>query len=226
MISHEHKCIFIHIPKTAGTSVNEFFHPGIKFKVSQPDYKRLFGWCPKRKLHMQHATSKQLLETALVTEAQWNTYFKFTFVRNPWDRSYSDYLWIQKYASIKGSFNDYLNRTNEFASILNDNSNYDYLGDHLLNQTDFFDFEGKYKPNFIGRFENFETDIALVLKQLEIEEKFGLHKNKSIRHSHYSNFYTKSRMEKVRHIYEKDITLLKYSFEDRREGFKKLKRFI
>ncbi|WP_339703440.1 sulfotransferase family 2 domain-containing protein [uncultured Marixanthomonas sp.] len=226
MISHEHKCIFIHIPKTAGTSINEFFHPGVKFKVATPDYERLFGWCPKRRLHMQHATSKQLLETELITEEQWNAYFKFTFVRNPWDRAYSDYLWIQSYAGVKGSFNDYLNRTNEFSRILNDNSNYDYLGDHLLNQTDFFDFEGKYKLDFIGRFENFDADIALILKQLSIKEKFELHKNKSERHLHYSNFYTKSRMKKVKNIYERDISLLEYSFEDERKGFKTLKRFI
>lgn len=226
MISHKHKCIFIHIPKTAGTSINEFFHPGVKFKVAHPDYERLFGWCPKRKLHMQHATSKQLVESELISEEQWNSYFKFTFIRNPWDRAYSDYLWIQSYAGISGSFNDYLNRTNEFAAVLNDNSNYNYLGDHVLNQTDFFDFKGIYRPNFIGRFENFGTDIAKVLKNLSIDEKFGLHKNKSKRHNHYSNFYTKSRMKKVSDIYERDIALLEYSFEDRREGFKILKRFI
>ena len=63
MISHKHKCIFIHIPKTAGTSINTFFHPGVDFHYDKPDYDRLFGWCPERKFHMQHATSKQLLET-------------------------------------------------------------------------------------------------------------------------------------------------------------------
>ncbi len=226
MISHQHKCIFIHIPKTAGTSINEFFHPGIKFKVAQPDYERLFGWCPKRKLHMQHATSKQLVETGLVTEEQWNTYFKFTFVRNPWDRTYSDYLWIQSYAGVKGSFNDYLNRTNEFDKVLNDNSNFHYLGDHLLSQTDFFDFEGIDKPDFIGRFENFDADIAFILKQLSINKTFSIHKNKSKRHLHYSNFFSGTKMKKVANLFKRDIDLLKYSFEDKREGFKKIKRFI
>ncbi|WP_139854867.1 sulfotransferase family 2 domain-containing protein [Aequorivita sinensis] len=226
MISHELKCIFIHIPKTAGTSINEFFHPGVKFKVTPPDYERLFGWCPIRKLHMQHATSKQLLETGLVTEEQWNTYFKFTFIRNPWDRTYSDYLWMQKYSGIKGSFNNYLNKSNEFAEILNDRSTEKYLGDHLLNQTDFFDFEGKFKPDFIGRFENFENDISLVLEHLSINKTFNLHKNKTKRYSHYSNFYTNSRQKKVANIFKNDVSLLSYSFENRREGLKKIKRFL
>ena len=127
MISHKHKCIFIHIPKTAGTSIYSFFYPEVSFHFENPDYERLFGWCPKRKLHMQHATSKQLLETELITEEEWNTYYKFAFVRNPWDRAYSDYMWMQEFTNVKGSFNAYINREKVFKNILNDKSNNKYL---------------------------------------------------------------------------------------------------
>ena len=59
----EKKQIFIHIPKTAGTSINAFFHPEKIFDNSVPDYDALYGWCPERKFYLQHATSKQLVET-------------------------------------------------------------------------------------------------------------------------------------------------------------------
>lgn len=225
MISHKHKCIFIHIPKTAGTSINSFFHPGVAFHYNNPDYERLFGWCSKRKLHMQHATAKQLLETELITEEEWKTYFKFTFVRNPWDRAYSDYLFIQDFSGIKGSFKSFLNKEKEFKHILTDNSGSNFLGDHLLPQTDFFD-KKNYKLDFIGRFENFQADIQLILDKLDVNKEFNEHQNKSKRIKNYADFYTNSKAKMIYEKYANDILKLNYSFEDTRTGLNRLKRFI
>lgn len=226
MISHKHKCIFIHIPKTAGTSINAFFHPGIVFKTIPPDYERLFGWCSKRQIHLQHATSKQLLELELVSEEVWNEYFKFTFVRNPWDRAYSDYIWIQKFSGVKGSFKNYIHKTNEFEAILNDTTNHHYLGDHLLSQTDFFDIKGYYEMDFIGRFENFNEDISQVINKLRINSLFTNHENKGNRLSKYSDFYTGTMKKWVDKKFKNDIELLDYQFDNNRTGLKKLKKFL
>ena len=111
MISHQHKIIFIHIPKCAGSSIKDYYFNSPQLDWKTPNYDLLYGWCPKRKIHLQHATSKQLLETELISEQVFKTYFKFTFVRNPYDRSYSDYLWVQKDRKIKGSFKDYCQRS-------------------------------------------------------------------------------------------------------------------
>lgn len=213
MISHEHKCIFIHIPKTGGTSINSFFHPGVEFHYSKPDYERLFGWCPERKLHMQHATSRQLIETGLITEDVWNDYYKFTFVRDPWDRAYSDYKWIQEFSGVKGSFENYIKKEKEFSEILQDRSNDKYLGDHLIPQTDFFDISGPYQMDYVGRFENFRDDIHQVLMNLGIEKKFDIHQNQSKRSKNYSDFYDSERKQLVDKKYGKDISLLNYRYK-------------
>jgi hypothetical protein len=226
MISHKHKCIFIHIPKTAGMSVYSFFYPGIKFHYANPDYERLFGWCPKRKIHMQHATSKQLLETELITQEQWNTYYKFCFVRNPWDRAYSDYKWINNFSGVNGSFKNYVNKTKEYEGILTDKTVNKYLGDHLLPQTDFFDFEGAYKLNFIGRFENFTNDIKRVMGDLSIDRTFDAFQNKSVRIKDYSKFYTNSQKQMVEEKFKRDIELLEYEFTDNRSGLFILKKYL
>lgn len=226
MISHKHKCIFVHIPKTAGTSINSFFHPGVSFHYKNPDYDRLFGWCPKRKLHMQHATAKQLLETELITNEQWDTYFKFTFVRNPWDRAYSDYLFIKKFANIEGSFKEYIERKGNFRKIFTDKSSINYLGDHLIPQSDFFEKEGKHSLNFIGRFENFTNDINFVLNSLSIKEDFNLHENSSNRKKNYSLFYTNSNKRLVERKYQTDIDSFNYSFDDKRMGLHQLKKIF
>src|ERR1051325_4646004 len=67
MISHSHRCIFIHIPKTAGNSVNRVFGVGWQ---DHKDLQRYRDELPK--------------ET-------FERYFKFAVVRNPWDRLLSDY---------------------------------------------------------------------------------------------------------------------------------------
>lgn len=226
MISHKHKCIFIHIPKTAGMSINTFFHPGVVFKTVPPDYERLFGWCPKRKIHLQHATSKQLLELELISEDVWKTYFKFSFVRNPWDRAYSDYLWVQEFSGVKGSFREYMFNEGSFKKTLTDKSNYKYLGDHKILQSDFFSNNEPYKLDFVGRFENFKEDIQLILKKLNVPTPFNSFENKGKRDSNYSNFYTGTMKKWVEIKYGKDISLFNYTFENNRTGLNKLKRFL
>lgn len=104
---------------------------------NKPNYKVLYGWCPERKFFMQHATARQLLETKLITEEQWNTYFKFSFVRNPWDRAISDYYWLQKDQNIRGSFKQYLFKEGVFKKIFKRYRNY-ALSWRPSVRTDFF----------------------------------------------------------------------------------------
>jgi len=227
MISHEHKCIFVHIPKTAGTSINTFFHPDVTFLHAKPDYKRLFGWCPKRKLHMQHATAKQLLETELITQEQWDTYFKFTFVRNPWDRAYSDYLWLMKDRKIKDSFSNYIQKAGLFSEVLNYSNQIDYRGDHLMSQIEFLTINGVIDIDFIGRFENFGQDILTINQNLGIVKKFNVHDKKNTkRFKHYSFFYNDVNKKLVETKFKNDIKKLNYEFENKTDFALNLKKIF
>lgn len=227
MINHKNKFIFIHIPKCAGTSIKDHFFDNIKLDWREPNYELLYGWCPKRKIHLQHATSKQLLELDLVKPEVWDTYFKFTFVRNPYDRSYSDYLWMKRDRGIKGSFKDYILKKGVFYDTLNNNLVKEYRGDHLLPQIDFFDIDGKHQMDFIGRFENLNKDIETLNTHLNIQKTFNVHSKKTKnRKQHYSHFYTKTRKELVETRYAKDIELLNYSYQEKKEGFSRIKNLI
>lgn len=227
MVSHKHKIIFIHIPKCAGSSIRDFYFDKPNLNWREPNYELLYGWCPKRKIHLQHATSKQLLELDLITETIWNEYFKFTFTRNPYDRAYSDYLWIQKDQNLKGSFKDYITRSGAFKKTLSDYSVKDYRGDHLLNQVDFFDLSGRFKMDFIGRFESLNEDIFDLNAKLGISKEFNIHTKKSTsRKPHYSHFYTNTKMRLVEKYFKKDINSLNYDFEDERKGIQTIKKWI
>ena len=76
MISHRHKCIFIHITKCAGSSIESAFGIDIS-NNSESNNSNLFGWCSKDQLFLQHATPQQLLDFGHITQNIWNTYYKF-----------------------------------------------------------------------------------------------------------------------------------------------------
>ena len=224
MISHKHKFIFIHIPKCAGSSIKDHFFEGLVTNWEEPNYEVLYGWCPKRKIHLQHATAQQLLETALISKDNWDDYFKFTFVRNPWDRAYSDYLWIMQDRNIKGTFKEYMDATGAFKKTFTNNNIKEYRGEHKLLQTDFFDSKGIYKMDFVGRFENLDKDMQKVHNLLGMKAEFLTHsKENKDRKEHYSFFYGNHRKKMVEQYFKKDIEAFGYTFENRKTGLQRLK---
>lgn len=227
MISHKHKCIFIHIPKCAGSSIRDFYFDTPKLDWRIPNYELLYGWCPKRNIHLQHATPQELMETGLVSADIWESYYKFTFVRNPWDRAYSDYLWIQNDRNIKGCFKDYLEAKGRFQSVLSDRSHMNYRGDHLTPQVDYISNEN-YPIDFIGRFETLQQDISLLNIRLNKSKIFNIHSknNTKNRLSHYSKFYTDTNKKRIEEKYGNDIETLNYDFEDYRKGIGFIKKYL
>ncbi|WP_417887308.1 sulfotransferase family 2 domain-containing protein [Zunongwangia sp.] len=227
MISHKHKCIFIHIPKCAGISITTFLLGDELIAWNKPNYNVLYGWCPKRKTFLQHASAKFLVEEGLITENQWADYYKFTFVRNPWDRVVSDYFWLQKDQKIKGSLNEYLTKKGKFENALTQKGTLHYRGDHLYPQTSFFDTNGDYQLDFIGRFESLESNFEFLLKQMKIKDHFSLHLNKrKNKRKHYSRFFTETNKNLAEKLFQQDINLLNYSFEDERKGIAKLYKYF
>ncbi|WP_339687003.1 sulfotransferase family 2 domain-containing protein [uncultured Nonlabens sp.] len=213
MISHQHKCIFIHIPKCAGTTIKYMLFPNEKVDWQQADYDKLHGWCPKRKFFMQHATAQQLLETELISEDIWNSYYKFTFVRNPWDRAVSDYFWLMNDQNIKDSFENYILRKGTFTKFLNDKEMLYYRGDHLELQTNFFDMEGLLKMDFVGKFEHMNEDLNKVKEKLGLANTENLHINKSKKKNHYSEYFSNELKKSFDATYKIDIDYLGYQYE-------------
>jgi len=220
MISHEHKIIFIHIPKCAGSSIEVYFKQK-PFDWTKPNYKNLTGWCPKRKIHLQHATAKQLLDLDLINLKTWNSYYKFSIVRNPWSKSLSDYLWMNRNYMFKSTFNDYLNSSGRFKDILNDSSIKQYRGDHLMSQKDFISLNGKIVVDKIIRFENIKDEFKELSNKLNLPSELLPHDKKGKkRFSHYSHFYSDNEIELIREKYSNDIDFFNYQFKDKRNELK------
>ena len=85
IISHKYKFIYIRIPKTGSTSVEQFL-------ISiDPDCIRSDETTPP----YGHHTASQLKR--IVGDEVWSEYFTFTFVRNPYDWIASQYSYNMQY---------------------------------------------------------------------------------------------------------------------------------
>lgn len=215
LISHKHKIIFIHIPKCAGSSIEKFFGMSkISHKWDKTNRLYLKGWDSIHKMHLQHAKASDLLDKKLIQEKVWDEYYKFTFVRNPWDRAYSDYLWMQKDRKLEGSFEDYILKRGVFEKHLTDVQSKHNRADHLFPQHEFvYDDQENCLVDYIGKFENLESDFDEICIQAGIEKGQLPHEKKSTtKRLHYREFYTSAQRVLVAEKYAKDIELFGYEF--------------
>src|SRR5438034_10936846 len=97
MISHKHKCIFVEVPKTGSTSVRAILGKAWKPHLNLWQIKQLmeiswteFGGRKNRIMAALYLLQpeERRRETG---RRQFESYFKFGFVRNPWDRVVSRY---------------------------------------------------------------------------------------------------------------------------------------
>jgi hypothetical protein len=179
MISHRHKCIFIHIPKCAGTSVEKALghldgHVGregqdhrIIRNLEKPSLnKHVFSSKENLKLFVNHLRFLYFYEVdnlhnkILVDKQQYENYFKFTIVRNPWSRGVSVY---------KNILRDDLHRENyglsqdiSFHNFLKMN-----LGKKMLRPQTFWlkDYAGKIPLDYVGKFEDLNTVFDEIRKK-------------------------------------------------------------
>jgi len=115
MISDRLRCIFIHIPKTAGSSIEDVLFP-------HPRTTEQFWGLPNKYQTggLQHLMAKHIkLE---VPSDIFNSYFKFTVIRNPWDQAVSHFCYTQQKRpdllkllnlSQNSSFQEYLHKISE-----------------------------------------------------------------------------------------------------------------
>lgn len=204
-ISYKYKCIFVHIPRTGGHTISAV----LDHRRNKEDDKV-----------SRHAFPKNYLE---FFPKEWNSYFKLTFVRNPWDRvvsawtrtrGQSNYL-VKDKQNINNDnwFKDNLYKEfNEFVSM---KLKEDYKKGHFKPQELWlFRKPNKlYEYNFIGRFENFENEIKRFVSLIDIDYDVSkISKLAPSNKRNYTEYYNKKSIDIVYNLYKKEIEFLGYEF--------------
>lgn len=208
MISHNNKCIYIHAPRTAGTSIETAFGAWHSAEAE----KRLSVGCrvlPNNKC-IQHYRIDELIAAGLLETSHAKRYFKFTFVRNPWDRMVSIYKWFMDYTN-PGVDEFFPRRASCFDEFLEMFFRYSGVGDttHRYPQVSYL--LSKYGIDFIGRFENLQSDFDVVCDEIGMPRQELLHIGKT-EHKPYWKYYTNDSLEFVLDRYKDDIETFGYEF--------------
>jgi hypothetical protein len=185
--SRKQNFVFIHINKTGGMSITKALGLGIKQHFTAMEHKNRLG------------------------NSRWKKRFKFTIVRNPWDKVVSHY-----FHRVKTNQTNLADKRVDFREWVK--LTYGEQNPYYYDQPKFFmpqinwltDEKGDIIVDFIGRFENLENDFRLICKRIGMDVDLPF-VNKS-EHKQYQYYYDDTTKEIVRKWFEKDIDLFNYSF--------------
>jgi hypothetical protein len=189
MILNESRCIFVHIPKTGGTSIAKALGHFDKVVYGVQDHRTI--------VEIRHSTPQH----------DFDNYYKFTIVRNPWDRMVSWYKNVTSDAIYRDRFG-----VPERCSLR------EFLTEHgsiwgLQSQLHWIrEPTGSIPLNSIGRFERLSKDFGCVCERLGLRELQLPHLFKAYDATPYTALYDHETRSIVAHRYAEEIAMFGYSF--------------
>lgn len=192
----DHRCIFVHVPKCAGISVGTSLF-GQDFA---PTHRSLNGYL------------------ADFGPKDFQSYLKFTVVRNPYDRLASAYFFLKKggineedknwaekillsYDSFDAFVKGWVNKKNIQTEI------------HFRPQCDFICLESN-RPgvDFIGYYENLAADFQHICRKINSNSTLLAKNRNANKEKDFRAYYTEETKAIVADVYADDIRVLGYAF--------------
>lgn len=206
IVSHQHKYIFFAVPKTATHAIREV----LRQSKGEEDWEQqmLFGRQilpidDIAKIEHGHITAREIEPT--LTPEQWAHYFKFAFVRNPFDRFVSACAFLNrgnpqfrqrpiewmKVAMTRPQFRQRVLIRPQCEQLKNTN--------HELSM------------DFVGRYETLQASLDHVLDHLSLPNVLLEVRNQSD-HGNYRHYYDDALQHQVKMFYQQDFEAFDYSF--------------
>jgi hypothetical protein len=225
ILSHKHKFIFICNGKTGTTSIER----GLAGYDESKDMNRgaLGLWDGK---HMPAAAAKGLLPSQM-----WEEYYKFAFVRNPYDwcvsifkhnfRSRLSLRKMLRHPCLTPSWlRTHWEKRHHRAKKRLQGDDVEFLARYLrqyralpladtLYQSNYVnDADGQRIVNFVGKFESLHEDVRKVQDHIGIS--FDLPHLNATQHPHYSKFLSPAAIETVGRLWNVDFEIFGYQKEN------------
>ncbi|MDG2384095.1 MAG: sulfotransferase family 2 domain-containing protein [Pirellulaceae bacterium] len=231
IISHRYKYIFLKTNKTAGTSIeialskycgpkdiitpiapeDEEIRSKLGYRGSQ-NYQNTWGhyqlrdWIQlpsqgKRKdPYFNHVGAKEVRKN--IGARVWNSYFKFCFERNPWDRmiSHYHYRWGGR---NKEDWPPLSQHIESHSQILKERG------------CGIYTIDGGVAVDKICRFESIEEELESIRLRLHMPKKLELPRAKSQYRKdkrHYREIFGEAERQKVAELFSYETALLGYEF--------------
>jgi hypothetical protein len=228
IISHAHKFIFLKTTKTAGTSIEialseycgpqdiitpispedektravlgyrgpqNFILPFAAYSFSDMVYFLVKG---KKRRYFNHVSAK--LAKRFIGDGIWQTYFKFCFARNPWDRAVSQFYW-RRAEGAPHTFAEFIDSRN--------------LRSLRKKGFGLYTIDGDVAVDRVCLFENMAEELAYLGKHLNLPGKLTLPRTKVASRKnkeHYRTLFKPDERDKVADLFADEISLLKYDF--------------
>ena len=205
LISESKSFLFVHVQKTAGTSLAEILKPhalnpanGRMNKLAS-DLGLVRDW---RKFHFRkHANLRKA--QSVIPAPVYDGLFKFAFVRNPWERLVSWYQYVQRTPLHEDcrpgeTFADFAARFLEKP--------------RRAQWWMIEDLNGVMGLDYVGRFENLNDDIAYLCQRIGIKAQTLPHRNK-MADKDSRTFYDDRLALAVKNNWTREIDAFGYTFE-------------
>lgn len=213
-ISHEHKLFLIHVPKTAGTSIQE---------TLKMDYAG-------------HHTPQQLKKKF---PKEWETYKKFAVIRNPWDRMVSNYYYILAEKSfwfdnispmskqtIRPKVNGGHLPAHQLRELCIRTGNFEKWSQYIVNNyrtavehnrgyekmKQFIYEDDKLIVDYVLKYETLKEDFNNMCEDLNIGPFDLLNLNRTNQCKDYREIHTPITISLTEQIYKEDIETFNYKF--------------
>jgi len=210
-ISHKHKFVFLSVPKTGSSSIREALFP----------YSDILSNGDTKSPYFHHVSAKVLKNHFRKMGWNWDDYFKFAFVRDPWDKLVSSYNYALNMAGntsnlipdvfkIKCLEIEKLKGFEEYLEYIRNNmiSN-QYLNQYLKLYSD----EGDLLIDFVGNFETIQDDFNHALDEIGLPRVALPHINKS-KHKHFTECYSEQGRSLVAEMFKEDVDKFGYTFDN------------
>lgn len=191
----KNNCIFIHVPKAAGTSILW----ALGKKEGARDHLQWFVY---------YAANPAYFDAA----------FKFSFVRNPWARLLSAYDYLRNGGNGSGDLEiaPIIGQYENIDDFVINGLLRGVLRNHLLflPQSEFVcKGNGDLAVDFLGRYERIDEDFVVVATQLGISPELPvLNKNKNSFFYYREQYKSQEAIDSVRQIYAQDCCVFGYEY--------------